>query len=107
LGYTTHLLTKEAVSLIEKQGKDKSFFLELCYSAPHIPNEAPAATIAEYQHISNKNRSIHAAMVTEVDRSIQQVYEALEKQGLLDNTIIWFSSDNGGLSAPPHVKKII
>lgn len=104
-GYTTHLLTKETLQLVEGRQKDKPFFLELCYAAPHLPNEAPEAAAAEYQHLPNKKRGLHAAMVTEVDRSIQQLYEALEKEGILDNTIIWFSSDNGGLNAPPAVRK--
>lgn len=104
-GYTTHLMTKEAIKLIEERKKDKPFLLDLSYAAPHLPNEAPAITTAEYDHIADKKRSIHAAMITEMDKGIQQIYETLEKEGLLDNTIIWFSSDNGGLNAPPNVRK--
>lgn len=104
-GYTTHLLTKEAVHLISERKEDKPFFLELCYAAPHLPNEAPESATTEYQHLENKKRALHAAMISEVDKSIQQVYEALEKEGILENTIIWFSSDNGGLNAPPQVRK--
>ena len=96
-GYSTHLLTDETIRVI-KSKKDKPLFIELCYAAPHLPNEAPDETVANYQHIENKNRQLHAAMVTEVDKGIQRIYEALEKEGLLDNTIIWLLSDNGGLN---------
>ncbi|MEO1418614.1 MAG: arylsulfatase [Bacteroidota bacterium] len=94
-GYTTHLLTDEAIKIIRSRDS-RPFFLELSYAAPHMPNEAPEATVAAYQHIENRNRQLHAAMVTEVDRGIQKLIEALEEEDLLDRTIIWFMSDNGG-----------
>ena len=62
-----------------------------------MPNEAPQSSIDEYAQISNPNRRIHAAMVTELDTQIGRVIDALEKQQMLDNTLILFASDNGGL----------
>ncbi|KAG1649382.1 Arylsulfatase I [Nymphon striatum] len=103
-GYTSHLLTKESIKLIEERKKDEPFFLELSFLAPHLPNQAPDATVAEYKHIANKKRAVHAAMVTEVDRGIQRLVEILEREGILDNTIIWFSSDNGGLNVSQEVR---
>ncbi|MEO1653914.1 MAG: sulfatase-like hydrolase/transferase, partial [Bacteroidota bacterium] len=84
--------------------------IELCYAAPHMPNEAPEAAIAEYDDIPDKNRRRHAAMVSEVDRGIQKIYGALKKAEILDNTIIWVTSDNGGQSyvgSPESVKKTL
>ena len=81
-------------------------FLEVCYAAPHMPNEAPAAAIADYQSLPDSNRQLHAAMVTEVDKGIQQIYETLEQEGLLDNSIIWFTSDNGGLNSSAVAKNV-
>lgn len=98
-GYSTHLLTAEAVKLIKEKPSDKPLFLEVCYAAPHLPNEAPAEAIVPYQNLPNKNRQLHAAMVSEVDKGMQQIYEALEQEGLLDNSIIWFTSDNGGVNS--------
>ena len=97
-GYSTHLLTEEAIKVITNRNSSKPFFLKLCYAAPHLPNEAPDTTIANYRHLPNTNRQLHAAMVTELDKGIQHIYETLEKEGLLENTIIWFTSDNGGLN---------
>lgn len=97
-GYSTHLLTAEAVKLIKEKPTDKPLFLEVCYAAPHLPNEAPAEAIVPYKHLPDTNRQVHAAMVSEVDKGIQQIYETLEQEGLLDNSIIWFTSDNGGLN---------
>lgn len=98
-GYSTHLLTMEAVKLIKEKPSNQPLFLEVCFAAPHLPNEAPPEAILPYQNLPNKKRQLHAAMVTEVDKGIQQIYEALEQESLLDNSIIWFTSDNGGLNA--------
>jgi len=94
-GYTTHLLTDEAISILTRD-HSKPIFLELAYAAPHMPNEAPEETTATYQHIENPNRRLHAAMVSEVDKRIQQLIDTLEATGLMENTLIWFMSDNGG-----------
>ncbi|MEM6964981.1 MAG: arylsulfatase [Bacteroidota bacterium] len=108
-GYTTHLLTDETIRIL-KAKNEKPLFLELCYAAPHMPNEAPAEIVAEYQHIKNKNRQLHAAMITEMDRGIQKIIATLEETGLIENTIIWFMSDNGGknlVGTPEDVAKPI
>ncbi len=98
-GYSTHLITAEAVKLIKEKPNNQPLFLEVCFAAPHLPNEAPPEAIRPYQNLPNKNRQLHAAMVSEVDKGIQRIYETLEQEGLLDNSIIWFTSDNGGLNA--------
>jgi arylsulfatase A-like enzyme len=73
-------------------------FLYAAFNAPHLPNEAPEQTIAQYASIENPNRRIHAAMVSELDDAIGRLMATLEAQGMLDNTLIWFMSDNGGLN---------
>lgn len=98
-GYSTDLLTAEAVKLIKEKPEDQPLFLEVCYAAPHLPNEAPEDAIVPYQHIADENRRLHAAMVSELDKGIKQIYAALKVKGMLENTIIWFASDNGGLNA--------
>ena len=73
------------------------FFLYLGYTVPHLPNEAPQSYIDRYNHIDDENRRVHAAMVNHLDDAIGQLTLALAEEGLLDNTLLWFSSDNGGL----------
>lgn len=97
-GYATHLLGDEAVQLIEQHQSQQPLFLYLAMAAPHMPNEAPQSSIDEYASISNPNRRIHAAMVTELDTQIGRVMDALKKRQMLNNTLILFASDNGGLS---------
>eukprot|EP00435_Cladocopium_sp_Y103_P076770 s1_g509.t1 len=103
-GYATHLMANEAVRVIEERDPDAPLFLYAAFSAPHLPNEAPEETIASYADIEDPYRRVHAAMVTELDTGIGQIVDALEAEGMLDNTLIWFMSDNGGLNpstAPP------
>ncbi len=97
-GYATHLMANEAVRVIETRDPGAPLFLYAAFSAPHLPNEAPEEMIATYAEIENPYRRIHAAMVTELDVGVGQIVDALEAQGMLDNTLIWFMSDNGGLN---------
>lgn len=100
-GYSTTLLANEAIRLIEGRDTAKPMLLYAAFGAPHLPNEAPPEAIARYADIANPYRRTHAAMVSELDAAIGRVVGALEAQGILDNTIIWFMSDNGGLLAAP------
>lgn len=97
-GYATDLQADEAVRLIRERDKGRPLFLYTAFSAPHLPNEAPAETIALYSGIDNENRRIHAAMVDELDHAIGRIVAALEEEQMLNNTLIWFFSDNGGLN---------
>ena len=103
-GYVTHLLVDEIRTLIEGRDTDKPNFLYAAFQAPHLPNEAPAPTIDKYETLlegsDNPHRIVHAAMVDELDQAIGQVLEIYEEQGMLDNTLVMFFSDNGGLIQP-------
>ncbi len=96
-GYTTQLIAREAVKLIEERDPSRPLFLYAAFGAPHLPNEAPDAMIDSYSAIGNKNRRIHAAMVTELDAAIGEIHAALVSEDIERNTLIWFMSDNGGL----------
>ena len=96
-GYSTALLADEAVRLIAARDRTRPTFLYLALNAPHLPNEAPEEAIARYASIEDENRRLHAAMVDEMDRAVGRVLDAFESNGMLENTIVLFSSDNGGL----------
>lgn len=99
--YATRLIANEAIDVIKARDPEKPLFLYVAFGAPHMPNEAPDATIAQYKEITNENRRIHAAMVTEMDTAIERIHRALVAEGMAENTLIWFMSDNGGLF-PSH-----
>ncbi|MFR9503475.1 MAG: sulfatase-like hydrolase/transferase [Rikenellaceae bacterium] len=94
-GYLTDVLSEKAVDFIDENA-DNPFFLYVAYNAPHSPLEAPEEDIARYAHIEDKKRRVYAAMVDVMDRGIGTVVESLKRNGLYDNTIIFFVSDNGG-----------
>lgn len=106
-GYSTHLLAEEAVRLIEGRDKLRPLFLMASFNAPHIPNEAPRETVETYSHITDPKRRIHAAMVTELDTAVGQIIDALDQQGILDNTLVWFMSDNGGLNSSAYPGNLV
>ncbi len=90
--------TGEAISYVRKQTKDKPFFLYLAHNMPHLPLAS-----------SKKNQGRSAGgplgdVIEELDEGLGQLWEALEKQGLADNTIFFFSSDNGPwINYPPRM----
>lgn len=104
-GYSTHLIANESIQLIKKREATAPMLLIASFNAPHLPNEAPEEAISQYKHIQDPFRQTHAAMVTELDTAIGGIVDALAEEGMLENTVIWFMSDNGGLNAesrPPQ-----
>jgi arylsulfatase A-like enzyme len=99
-GYSTHLVTKEAVRLIDAQAKDKPLFLYMPYNGIHSPHQVPESYLQPYGALSGARKQL-AGMLAAVDEGIGQVVAALEKKGLRENTLIVFSADNGG---PPPGK---
>lgn len=93
--YLTTALSRDAARFV-KEG-DEPFCLYLAYNAPHAPMEAPRDLIEKYAHIDHKQRRVYAAMVDAMDQGIGMVVDALEESGTLDNTLIFFLSDNGGV----------
>jgi arylsulfatase A-like enzyme len=95
-GYTTTLIGNEAVRVIEQAQPGKPFFLYVPFNAPHSPLQVPDEYLNRYAHITNKSRRTYAAMVDCLDEQVGRVVAALEKHGLTKETLIFFSSDNGG-----------
>ncbi len=95
-GYSTILLGNEAVRVVSEAPASTPFFLYLPFNAPHGPLQAPAEYVQRYQHIPKKDRRTYAAMVTCLDEQVGRVVAAIEKRGLAQQTMILFSSDNGG-----------
>lgn len=112
-GYTTDLLTNEAVKFIGQQSTDSPFLLYVAYNAPHSPFQAHPEDIAVYaanpafakdkDHLTEEElmRCTYAAMITCLDRGIGKITQELERTGQLDNTILLFFSDNGPAPGSP------
>ncbi|WP_077341837.1 sulfatase-like hydrolase/transferase [Pseudocolwellia agarivorans] len=96
--YITDGLSREAVTFIEKAAKkkDQPFFLYLAYNAPHSPMQAKEEDMAMFPEIKDKKRKTYAGMVYAVDRGVKKIVESLKATGQFENTLIVFTSDNGG-----------
>ncbi len=94
-GYLTTALSNDAVDFVQSS-KGSPFFLYLAFNAPHAPLQAPADAIARYTNIQDPKRRTYAAMVDVMDEGIGKVINALERNNLRENTLIFFLSDNGG-----------
>jgi arylsulfatase A-like enzyme len=104
-GYMTDILGDEAVrQILEFATKQKRFFMSLHYTAPHWPWEAPEdeavsrslTSFSDYFHYDGGTQKTYGRMVQRLDESVGKVLAALEDQGLANNTIVVFTSDNGG-----------
>jgi len=116
-GYETFLLADEATRWIEARDKEKPFFLYMPFLAPHTPLEAPDDLVKKYADLEDKReltrslsidrtrtlngfspsaRPMYAAVVDGLDQAIGQVLDTLSAEGIEKETIILFSSDNGG-----------
>jgi len=108
VGYLTELLGNRAVEVVNNYAKDRHpFLLSLHFSAPHWPWEAPGdqaesarlsqpGTHGGLFHYDGGTQSTYRRMIESMDQQIGRVVSALETNGLLENTIIVFTSDNGG-----------
>ncbi len=94
-GYLTDYNTEEAVKVIEAN-KDRPFFLYLAHWAPHTPLQATREDYEALSHIPLHRERVYAALVRALDRGVGRVLDALRVQGLDENTIVMFTSDNGG-----------
>lgn len=94
-GYLTDYWTDESLKYIEAN-KNRPFFLYLAHWGIHTPLQATKADYDAVGDIQPHRARVYAAMLRAVDRSVGRIVEKLKQEGLADNTIIVFSSDNGG-----------
>ena len=94
-GYVTDYYSDEAVRIIE-QNRHRPFFLFLAHFAPHNPLQALKSDYDALSHIDDHRLRVYAAVIRALDRSVGRVLEALRANGLEENTLVVFTSDNGG-----------
>ena len=94
--YSTFLFTEQAVKVISAHDVEKPLFLFLAYQAVHGPLQVPHSYTEQYLDIKDKARRTYAGMVSCMDEGIGNVTAALQKRGLWNNTVLIFSTDNGG-----------
>ena len=105
-GYSTELITKEAIRCIDAYEKEGPFMLYVAYNAPHTPLQAQEKDIKLYTDNfdsltpKEQKKVTYSAMVSCMDRGIGAIVDALKKKGIMDNTFFIFFSDNGTAGVP-------
>ena len=95
-GYSTQLIGKEAVRLLQERDKNQPTFLYVTFNAPHTPLQAPQEFIDRYSTLKDQNRRVYAAMVDAMDEEIGKILKVIDEEKMRENTIVLFMSDNGG-----------
>lgn len=92
----TDAITREAVDFIGRCGDERPFFLYLAYNAVHSPLQGDDKYMKQYESIDDIQRRIFAAMLGQLDDGVGAVIDEVKAQGIFENTLIVFFSDNGG-----------
>lgn len=102
--YLTDRLTDYALEFLEKREGNDPFYLHLSYSAPHVfvvpRGDKVSKYLRKYEQFGGKYNPYYAAMIESVDDGIGLILEKLKEKGLDQNTLIIFTSDNGGVGLP-------
>ena len=118
-GYETYLLADEVSRYIRERDRERPFLVYMPFIAPHTPLDAPVELQDKYKNIETdlplarsrqtddtrliskvmlqpSARPMYAAVVDAMDQAIGRVLDTLDREGIADNTIVLFFSDNGG-----------
>ncbi len=95
ISYITDDTGDECVEFINSH-KAEPFFLFASFNAPHTPLQAKPEHVAMYEHIEKYERRVYLAMVHSLDENVGKIIDAIELNGISNNTVIVFLSDNGG-----------
>jgi arylsulfatase A-like enzyme len=102
--YSHDLMAEEALSFLDRH-RDQRFFLYLAFTTPHANNEAgkQGMEVPDYGEYADRDwpepQKGHAAMISRMDRDIGRIFERLKQHNLDEQTLVFFSSDNG-----PHAE---
>lgn len=94
-GYSTFLIADETARFIREHDGRKPFFIYVPFTAVHAPHQVPEKYKEPYAHL-RPNRQTYAGMTAAMDEAVGRIVAALDTRGWRTNTLIVFSSDNGG-----------
>lgn len=95
--YLTGAIAREANRFIRDKNKSgQPFFLYVPFSAPHTPFQVPRSYYDRYANIADHNKRVYVAMIAALDDAVGSILKTLTEEGLDENTLVFFASDNGG-----------
>jgi arylsulfatase A-like enzyme len=101
-GYVTTLLGREAATVVSRHDPSAPLFLVVSFTAPAAPMAAPKDYLDRNAAIRDETRRTYAAMVSAVDDAVGAVVDALDRKGMLADTLLLFHTDNGGAVPRKH-----
>jgi arylsulfatase A-like enzyme len=93
--YLTTRFAEEACQFI-RQNDRHPFLLYLPFNAPHTPFQVPKSYADKFAHIKDKNKRVYYGMIAALDDAIGEILHQVKMSGIEENTLIFFTSDNGG-----------
>jgi arylsulfatase A-like enzyme len=100
-GHATALLAREAVAVVSRHDASAPLFLHLSFAAPQAPYQG-AKPFIDYYAADDKQLSAYRAMITAVDSALKDVLDALDRRGMLGDTLVIFHSTTGGAVKREH-----
>jgi len=95
-GFSAQIVASELVKwLREYRNENQPFFITLWFHEPHGPIESDPQFIARYEDVPDPSFQQYLANVTQIDEAVGQVVKVLKDEGLYDDTLVWYTSDNG------------
>ncbi|XP_071094083.1 arylsulfatase B-like isoform X1 [Haliotis cracherodii] len=94
--YSTFRFTDVATDIIQRHNKSRPLFLYLPFQAVHAPIEVPEKYEAMYPNIQTEDRRKFCGMVSALDEAVGNITKTLTDSGLMEDTLILFTADNGG-----------
>jgi arylsulfatase A len=94
-GHASKIVVDEGVGFIDAGPKDKPFLLCVWFHAPHEQVDAPAEFQARYAHVEDETKREYYGSVEYMDQQVGRLLDALDEHGLRENTLVFFTSDNG------------
>ena len=94
-GYSTRLLSQEAIRVLRERDSARPLFLYVALNAPHPPLAMPPGGKLDTREAERDKRGVYALVVAEMDRAIGAIADAIEKSDRARDTILFFASDNG------------
>ncbi|QOV91240.1 sulfatase-like hydrolase/transferase [Humisphaera borealis] len=89
-GYSTYLFADEAIRQLKGRDANRPFYMQVAFNAPHVPIAAPEDLV-----VKHKGDGLYAAVIEGMDIAIGRILGEIDAQGLRDNTLVLFYSDNG------------
>jgi len=95
-GFSCQIVADEGIRWLKSRGEtDRPFFLHVCFHEPHEPIDSPDDLVDDYPQATKRGEALYYANVTNMDRAVGTLMQTLDDLDIADETLVFFTSDNG------------